>query len=156
MLRSIIAATIAVGTLSTPLPARAELGIQVGELNCQIGRDVGLILGSREALTCRFAGIGGGASSYVGTITKFGIDIGVTEGGELVWAVFAPTSELAGGALAGRYFGVTAEATAGVGVGANVLVGGFDRSISLQPLSLQGQTGADIAAGVAEMQLDAR
>lgn len=156
MLRTLVAATVAVGTLATALPARAELGVKVGELNCQIGRDVGLILGSREALTCRFAGIGGGDGSYVGTITKLGIDIGVTEGGELVWAVFAPTSELADGALAGRYFGVTAEVTTGVGVGANVLVGGFDRSISLQPLSLQGQVGADISAGVAEMRLEAR
>ena len=59
------------------------------------------------------------------------------------------------GALEGRYFGVTAQATPGVGIGANVLVGGFDRSIILQPLSLTGQLGANLAAGVAGLRLTA-
>ena len=89
---------------------------------------------------------------YAGTLTKIGIDIGVTTGGELTWTVFAPTSRPAG-ALAGAYAGASAEATVGAGVGANVLVGGSNRTVELQPLSLQGQIGLNFAAGVAGIDL---
>jgi hypothetical protein len=89
---------------------------------------------------------------YVGSITKFGLDLGATAGGEMVWAVFAPTNRKFG-ALAGDYGGATAEATVGVGLGANVLVGGSDRTVALQPVSVQGQAGLNVAAGVTDLRL---
>ena len=89
---------------------------------------------------------------YVGGINKFGLDLGATAGGEMVWAVYAPTTRRFG-ALAGQYSGASAEATVGAGLGANVLVGGSDRTVALQPLSLQGQAGLNVAAGVAELTL---
>ena len=89
---------------------------------------------------------------YTGSITKFGIDLGVTGGGEMIWVVYAPTNKLFG-ALAGHYGGATAEATVGAGVGANVLVGGSNRTVSLQPVSVQGQAGLNLAVGVAELDL---
>jgi hypothetical protein len=89
---------------------------------------------------------------YVGSITKFGLDIGATAGGEMVWAVYAPTDRRFG-ALAGNYGGASAEATVGAGLGANVLVGGSNRTVALQPLSVQGQAGFNVAAGVSELRL---
>ena len=89
---------------------------------------------------------------YVGSITKFGLDLGATAGGEMVWAVYAPSSRKFG-ALAGNYGGATAEATVGAGLGANVLVGGSDRTVALQPVSVQGQAGLNVAASVAELRL---
>ena len=88
----------------------------------------------------------------MGSITKFGLDLGATAGGEMVWAVFAPTNRKFG-ALAGDYGGATAEATVGVGLGANVLVGGSDRTVALQPVSVQGQAGLNVAAGVTDLRL---
>jgi hypothetical protein len=92
----------------------------------------------------------------MGSISKFGIDLGATNGGRMVWAVFAPTSARLKGALAGSYAGATAEATVGAGVGANALVGGSNRTITLQPLSVQGQTGLNLAVGVGELRLNRR
>ena len=89
---------------------------------------------------------------YTGSITKFGLDLGATAGGEMVWAVYAPTNRRFG-ALAGHYGGASAEATVGAGLGANVLVGGSDRTVTLQPVSVQGQAGLNVAAGVAEIDL---
>ncbi|MEM8856628.1 MAG: DUF992 domain-containing protein [Pseudomonadota bacterium] len=135
-------------------PANANMGVKVGALTCHIDGGLGLIVASRKTLECRFDGLKTADEVYDGSITKIGVDIGATEGGQLVWGVFAPTSDLKRGALEGHYYGVSAEATAGVGVGANVLVGGFDKSIFLQPLSVQGQTGANIAAGVSALKLE--
>jgi len=89
---------------------------------------------------------------YTGSITKFGLDLGATAGGEMAWSVFAPSNKRFG-ALAGHYGGATAEATVGAGVGANVLVGGSNRTVTLQPLSVQGQTGLNLAVGVAGLEL---
>ena len=90
---------------------------------------------------------------YTGSITKFGLDIGATAGGEMVWSVFAPSNKHFG-ALAGRYVGASAEATVGAGLGAKVLVGGSNRTVALQPVSVQGQTGINLALGVSELALD--
>jgi len=104
-------------------------------------------------LTCMFTPSQPGPREvYVGSITKFGLDLGATAGGEMVWAVYAPTTRKFG-ALAGDYGGATAEATVGAGLGANVLVGGSDRTVALQPVSVQAQAGLNVAAGVAELRL---
>ena len=65
----------------------------------------------------------------------------------------APTAVLAPGSLAGGYAGGTASATVGVGIGANALIGGSGNTIALQPLSLEGSTGLNVAAGIGAMTL---
>jgi hypothetical protein len=122
-------------------------------LTCDISAGIGVIIASKKDLTCMFTPSAPGPREvYVGSITKFGVDLGATSGGELMWAVFAP-SDRKFGALAGNYVGATAEATVGAGLGANVLVGGSNRTITLQPVSVQGQTGLNVAAGVAGLTL---
>src|ERR1700751_3283743 len=105
---------------------QAEGGVGVGTLTCHVARGRGFVFGSSKALRCTFAPAPGRAEFYAGTINKFGVDIGYTQGGVLVWAGFAPTANMAPGALNGNYVGATGSATVGVGVGvgANVLVGG--------------------------------
>jgi hypothetical protein len=140
-------------TLAAAAPAEARSGVKIGSLDCRIEGGVGLILGSSHKIGCRFHPAGGGRSElYVGRISRVGIDIGVTGKSYMSWAVFAP-GKVNHGALAGSYGGASAQATVGVGLGANVLVGGFKKTIALQPLSIQGQTGLNVAAGIAGLDL---
>ena len=133
--------------------AAAQDRVQAGQLTCDISGGIGLIFGSQRTLNCTFApSVPGPAEFYAGTLTKLGVDIGVTAGGAMVWVVYAPTSRPAG-ALSGSYGGATAEATVVAGVGANVLIGGSNRTVELQPVSLQGQAGLNVAAGVAGIDL---
>jgi hypothetical protein len=130
-----------------------EQRAQVGELTCDISGGVGLIVGSQRTLNCTFMpSTPGPVEHYTGTLTKLGVDIGVTAGGAMIWIVYAPTNRPMG-ALSGNYAGATAEASVGAGVGANVLVGGSNRTVELQPVSVQGQTGLNLAAGVAGIDL---
>jgi hypothetical protein len=133
-------------------PAQAQ-GVKAGALTCNVSSGFGFIFGSSKAVNCTFSPPGGPPQRYVGSIDKFGVDIGYTAGGVLVWTVLAPTTNPAPGALAGAYGGATASAAAGVGVGANVLVGGSGNTISLQPISIEGMTGLNVAAGVAALSL---
>ena len=131
----------------------AQERVQAGQLTCDLSGGIGLIFGSQRTLNCTFMPSAQGAAEfYAGTLTKLGVDVGVTTGGVLVWGVYAPTSRPAG-ALSGSYGGATAEASLGAGAGANVLVGGSNRTIELQPVSLQGQAGVNVAAGVAGIDL---
>lgn len=143
-------------TLVAPISASAQQQARgkVGALNCDVSGGIGLIIGSQKSVTCRFdpAAPGWPAEIYVGSISKFGLDIGATTGGQMVWSVFAGGTARPGG-LAGNYAGATAEATVAAGLGANVLVGGSDRTVALQPLSITGQTGLNLAVGVAELIL---
>ena len=123
---------------SAYVPAYAD-GTKVGFLRCSVSGGVGFIITSAKALNCIFEGNKGTREHYVGTIRRFGLDIGITGPGQLGWAVFAPERGRLRGALAGDYAGLGAEATVGVGAGANALVGGFQRSITLQPLSVSVQ-----------------
>lgn len=139
------------------LPAMAQstgTTSRIGALTCNISGGPGFIITSSKALACTFKPTRGRQETYVGTIRKFGLDIGATTKGRIVWAVLAPSSSVRAGALAGDYVGVSAEATVGAGVQANALVGGFNKSINLQPLSVGGQTGLNIAAGVSELTLE--
>lgn len=127
--------------------------IQLGTLTCSMSSSIGLIVGSQKNVNCIFRGQAGEPEeAYTGTMTTIGLDIGITTGGVIVWTVFADTSRYAG-MLAGRYVGATAEVSVAAGLGANVLVGGSNRTVALQPLSLQGQVGIDLAAGIGELQL---
>jgi Protein of unknown function (DUF992) len=126
---------------------------RAGVLTCDVSAGLGLILGSQKEVSCAFAPEGPGRrEDYDGTITKFGLDLGITGGAVMVWAVFISTA--AGpGFLAGDYAGVSGEASVGAGLGANVLVGGSNRTATLQPLSVQGQIGLNFAVGVAALHL---
>jgi hypothetical protein len=134
-------------------PAKAQT-TQVGTLNCDVSAGVGLIVTSQKEMICTFRNSRGELEVYSGFIRRFGLDLGATAGGQLVWSVFAP-SNVARGALTGSYVGGSAEATLGAGLGANVLVGGSNRSVSLQPVSVTGQAGVNIALGVANLELRA-
>ena len=136
--------------------ARAQAskeGVKIGTLTCNVSSGWGFVFGSSKDLNCVFSPDGAKKSDrYRGTIKKFGLDVGYTEAGVIVWSVFAPTKNVGKGALAGGYGGVTAEATVVVGVGANVLYGGGN-SVSLQPLSVSGQKGLNAAGGIASIEL---
>jgi len=144
--------SLAAGALTLGSAAQAQ-GVKAGVLTCNVASGFGFVFGSSKAVNCTFSPAGGPPQHYVGSIDKFGVDIGYTSGGVLVWTVLAPTTSPAPGALTGAYGGATASATAGVGVGANVLVGGSGSTISLQPLSIEGNTGLNVAAGVAALTL---
>lgn len=133
-------------------PASAAL-VKVGLLTCTIEGGVGLIIASSKALTCTYDPDNGPPELYGGRIRKFGLDIGVTGRATVLWVVLASTRGLPAGALAGNYGGVSAEASVVVGAGANALIGGNDRSVVLQPLSVQGQTGLNLAAGITSLEL---
>lgn len=150
---SFLAALATVAAIAAPGPMAQAAGTKVGTLDCNISGGIGLIVTSKKEMVCTFtSSVSGRHETYAGSITKFGLDLGATTGGKMIWAVYAPTSKRFG-ALSGTYGGATAEATVGIGAGANVLVGGSDRTITLQPLSLQGQTGLNVAAGVAGLEL---
>lgn len=134
--------------------ARDGDSVRAGLLVCDVAGGAGFIFGSSKSLSCRFEASDGGVEEYTGRINKFGIDIGVTGDVTMTWAVLAPTRTIGDGALAGTYIGASAEASAGVGGGANLLIGGSNDTISLQPLSVQGQTGVNAALGVAELVLN--
>src|SRR3954467_11546634 len=132
-------AGLALGALTAQAPVYADATVKVGLLTCQVASGCGFVFGASRDLHCSYsAGACARPVKYTGKISKSGADIGYLQGGVMVWAVLAPTTDLAPGALTGDYGGVTAGATAGVGGNANVLIGGSTKSISLQPLSVEG------------------
>ena len=148
------AAVAVVGALAWSAPAPAQQsGVKVGILTCNVSSGWGFVFGSTRDLRCNFSPSSGPSEHYTGRIKKFGVDIGYVTSAVIVWAVLAPTSTVAPGALAGDYVGVTAAASVGVGVGANVLVGGFNKSVTLQPLSIEGNEGLNVAAGIGAISL---
>jgi hypothetical protein len=143
---------LAAGSLMIGTPAQAQ-AVKAGALTCNVAGGFGFIFGSSKAVNCTFSPNGGPPQHYVGSIDKFGVDIGYVQSAVIIWAVLAPTTNPGPGSLAGTYAGATASATVGVGVGANVLVGGSGNSISLQPVSIEGNTGLNVAGGVAALTL---
>jgi hypothetical protein len=133
----------------------AEARVRAGMLTCSVAPGVGFVVGSQKQVSCEFRSVQGWHESYSGRITRIGLDVGFTEGGSIAWAVYAP-AEGGRGALAGSYGGATGEATIGGGLGANVLVGGFQRSIALQPVSVGAQRGLNAAVGIGGLELFAR
>jgi hypothetical protein len=155
MRRFVLCAGTAIVTLASVIAANAQRPerVQVGVLECRGGASVGFIVGSVTHLGCVLRVEGRPEDRYIATIQKVGLDIGITEETALTWGVYAPTSRLGPGDLAGTYAGADGSATLGVGVGGNVLVGGSNNSIALQPLSLQGQVGLNVAAGLESLEL---
>jgi hypothetical protein len=127
-------------------------GVNIGSLTCNVAGGVGFVFGSSKQISCLFNRTDGIAERYSGDIKRFGVDIGFTKEAQMVWLVFAPGA-LAPGSLSGSYAGATASGTVGVGVGANVLVGGSSRQITLQPVSVEGSVGLNVAAGIGELDL---
>ena len=150
------AAVLALGAFAFVTGARAQTGVKIGNLTCNVASGWGFVFGSSRGLRCVYSPVQGAPEHYAGHVNKYGVDLGYTAGGVLVWGVIAPTSTLAPGALAGHYGGVTGSATVAVGVGANVLVGGFNKSITLQPVSIEGNSGLNVAAGIAALKLNYR
>ena len=142
-------------TLARPGAAPAgSKGINVGSLSCSVAGGIGFVFGSTKALNCIFTRTDGLGDHYEGAIKRFGIDIGYTKDAQIVWLVFAP-GNIASDSLAGSYGGVTVQGTVGVGAGANILVGGSNKQISLQPVSVEGGVGLNVAGGMAEISLKA-
>jgi hypothetical protein len=153
--KSLLAVTVAglaLGTIPLAAPAQAAVGVRAGVLTCNVAGGSGFVFGSDHAVSCTYSG-GGRVEHYTGSISKFGLDVGYSRGGVIIWAVLAPTSNPPPAALTGQYGGITAGASVGVGAAANLLVGGSKHEISLQPLSVEGEKGLNVAAGIAEITL---
>jgi hypothetical protein len=148
---AVLGAAALAAVLSTPAGAQQDR-VQAGSLECSFSSSIGLIVASQRNIACNYKPNGGPPEAYVGTMTRVGIDVGITGGGAIIWAVFSGTNRYVG-MLAGTYVGASAEMTIAAGLGANALVGGSNRSVALQPLSVQGQVGLDIAAGVSSLEL---
>jgi hypothetical protein len=153
---ALLLALVAGCTQPPPAPGTAQAagssGVNVGSLSCNVAGGVGFVFGSSRTLNCVFTRTNGIGERYEGTIRRYGVDVGFTRESTVVWAVFAPGS-IAPGALAGDYAGAAAQGTVGVGVGANVLLGGSTNQITLQPVSVEGSVGLNAAAGVAALTL---
>jgi hypothetical protein len=146
-------AGVALLALTAPVAYAADDGVHVGTLECKVEDGWGHVIASSRDMNCTYRPVDGGPERYTGELRRYGLDIGYTSDARLIWAVVAPSSDVGTGALEGDYGGASAQLTAGLGVGANALVGGFDRSIALQPLSVEGNTGLAAALGVGVMTL---
>jgi len=160
MARKILVLCMGVGLALMPIQSHAEdddgMGVRAGVLRCDVSSGFGFVFGSTRNVDCVFESVGGKRTeSYAGRIARFGADIGYLNSGVILWGVFAPTGDVDEYALVGEYLGVGAEAAVGVGVGADVLIGGSTKSFSLQPLSIEGVTGLNVAAGITELRLKA-
>ncbi|MHA7777118.1 DUF992 domain-containing protein [Roseibium sp. M-1] len=149
---------LAAACLAAPLPALADENsptVEIGKVSCLVEGEHSFIVGSTATLGCSFSPVDGGAvENYKGTVRDYGLDIGSTKQATLVWGVLAPSANRKPGLLAGTYAGLTAGASVGAGIKANALVGGFDRSIALNPFSLESQTGTNLTLGVSKLTLE--
>jgi hypothetical protein len=144
---------LAIAGLVASLTSANALPVRAGVLQCQGGQNVGFVVGSVASLECVFQSEGRRPEPYLATIHRLGLDLGITQLTRLSWAVNAPTNRVGRGDLSGNYGGVGANASVGVGGGGNFLVGGPANSYALQPISVQGQTGLNVAAGIADLEL---
>jgi hypothetical protein len=156
MRRSFTRAWLAAAMLTASIAgsnAQQPSRVRVGVLECRGGASVGFIVGSVTNLGCVLRADGLPEDRYVATIRKVGIDLGITQESSLAWVVYAPVERIGPGDLSGDYAGAQGSASVGVGVGGNVLIGGSANSIALQPLSVQGQVGLNVAAGLESLEL---
>ena len=149
---------LALGALAiawiSPAAAQAPQGTNTGTLTCQLAPSIGLIFGSRQRMACRFQPNGPfPPEAYIGVMNTIGLDLGITAGGVMAWGVITNNTGPMRGKLAGKYVGASGSVGLGVGVGANLLVGGSNRSISLQPLSVEGTVGINLSLGVSGLTL---
>ena len=153
-LKPVFAATL-IAVASPALASENSPKVEVGTLNCLVEGEHSFIVGSSATLGCSFKPVDGGAIEYYrGKVRDYGLDIGKTKEATLVWGVLAPSADRKPGLLAGTYGGLTAGASVGAGIKANALLGGFDRSIALNPFSLESQTGTNLTLGVSKLTLE--
>ena len=154
MLYRLLKPALLLGILLAGNPAHAQgVSAQQGVLTCRTSPSIGLIVGSTQRIACQFNANSGLSQDYFGRINRIGLDIGITAGGVMVWAVLGTSGAIRPGVLTGRFVGASGEVSLGIGAGANILVGGTAQSVSLQPLSLEGQIGVNLALGVAALTL---
>src|SRR6195256_4806128 len=152
MLRHAIGAAVLALAFASADPAAAQR-IKAGLLTCDVSGGIGLIIASQKQVSCVYApDLPGPQEAYVGSFSRFGLDIGVTGGGVMVWAVFTDTTR-GPGFLAGDYVGASGEVSFVAGLGAHVLVGGSNRTVALQPLSVSGDVGINLALGIGDLSL---
>ncbi|WP_102108568.1 DUF992 domain-containing protein [Oceaniglobus roseus] len=158
--KSAIAA--AVLSLSVAAPALAqvkvetvETGSTLGYLECTVEGGFGLLVGSSRDMVCTFSQEGSDNNqTYVGQIDKLGLDIGIRDESYMKWVVVQALDRAPEDlTLEGTYVGVSADASVGLGLGANALIGGSQDSIALQPFSVEGQTGLNLAVGLSRLTL---
>jgi Protein of unknown function (DUF992) len=148
-----VAATMLVASFAGAHAQQPMQRVQVGILECRGAASIGFVVGSVTNLGCVLRADGMPEDRYVATIRKVGLDLGITQETALAWGVYAPVARLGPGDLSGDYVGAQGSASVGVGLGGNVLVGGSANSIALQPLSVQGQVGLNVAAGLESLEL---
>jgi hypothetical protein len=146
--------TIAIASLAGWIASANAMPVRAGILQCEGGQNVGYVVGSTTSLQCVFQSEGRRPEPYIATVRRLGLDLGITDQTKLSWSVNAPTSRVGYGDLAGNYGGIGANASVGIGGGGNFLVGGPANAYALQPISLQGQTGLNVTAGVASIDLE--
>lgn len=151
MTKLLTSALLSLGLLTATIPTVDAAAVKAGTLSCHVEEGWGLLIGSSKSADCVFTAANGKKTHYKANITKIGVDVGYTSNKNIAWVVMSLNGD--GANLAGTYVGVNAEATAGVGLGANALVGGLNSNFALQPISVQGQTGLNVAAGVAALTL---
>jgi hypothetical protein len=152
---ALAAAVAAAVATSAAAPARADY-VQAGVLTCNVAPSIGLLVVERRDMNCVFAptNINARSENYSGTLRKFGLTVGATAAGVIVWGVLSSVAGIPQrGALAGEYAGASADASLIVGAGANLLLGGSNRAFALQPLSVQGQIGLNFAVGISDLVL---
>lgn len=153
MKKHLLTATAVAGLAIAIAPAFAnQPGVNIGSLVCNMSGSVGMIVTSQQSMNCTFNSAAGRKEYYTGVIQNFGLDLGATSGGTMAWAVFAP-GQVSQHALSGTYAGAGAQVTAGIGLGANVLLGGSNEQIALQPVSVETSAGLNLAVGVAKLEL---
>jgi hypothetical protein len=152
-LKRVIRTGLVIGAFAAMTGAASAQSAQIGSLVCHISGGVGMILMENQALDCVFKDNTGSTSHYIGRLTNVGLNIGITGSGQLVWGVLAATDKIGPGALAGDYAGAQGAVGVGVGVGGAVLVGGSNKTISLQPISVSAQTGLNLSAGIGNISL---
>ena len=153
LVRAGAATSVLVGWLAVAHAQQPIQRVQIGVLECRGGASIGFVVGSVTNLGCVLHVDGAPDDRYIATIRKVGVDLGITQESALAWGVYAPVARLGLGDLSGNYAGAQGSASVGVGVGGNVLVGGSNNSIALQPLSVQGQVGLNVAAGLESLEL---
>lgn len=151
-LLALVASLAAIFTLgSTAAEARFE---RVGTLECKVAPNVSFVVGSHRTAGCIFYALNRREiHRYRANLTRIGVDLNISQGGTLVWAVHAHNKRLYRGDLRGTYTGASGNIALGLGVGGNVLLGGSHNTIALQPLSGEGNVGVGISLGIGEITL---
>jgi hypothetical protein len=153
MLTSLAGVALAASFAVAPAVQAAPNGVKVSLLTCSMLKSWDFIR-ANHTLACSYRPADGEPPEpYIGQIISVGVNLGHLDAGKIVWAVLAPSSDVGPGALQGDYVGVTAGVTVGVGLDASVFLGGMDKSIALQPISVEGNEGMDVAAGLSRFKL---